>query len=210
MDKEKTGQLIRESRIKQGLTQNQLADAIGVTNKAVSRWETGNSFPDIALLSPLSKVLDLKIEELVLGEKQETTTHDEIIEEIVKEVQNQKNTTAKKIWNILLYAGIIFFFLLLLVILFLCACFFFIDGEINIEDAKLTCIWGIFAIGLILFRFGFPLLGIGISGISLNNKKPKKRFTKILLILIMVISFIWLGHGIYAVLSNWFLYSTTH
>ena len=210
MDKEKTGQLIRESRIKQGLTQNQLADAIGVTNKAVSRWETGNSFPDIALLSSLSKVLDLKIEELVLGEKQETTAHDEIIEDIVKEVQNQKNTTAKKIWNILLYAGIIFFFLLLLVILFLCACFFFIDGEINIEDAKLTCLWGIFAIGLILFRFGLPLLGIGISGISLNNKKPKKRFTKILLISIMVISFIWLGHGIYAVLSNWFLYSTTH
>lgn len=58
MDKVKTGELIREMRIKQDLTQNQLADQLGVTNKAVSRWETGNSFPDITLLSQLAQQLD--------------------------------------------------------------------------------------------------------------------------------------------------------
>ena len=43
MDKEKTGILIKEMRIKKGMTQKQLADTVGVSNKAVSRWETGGS-----------------------------------------------------------------------------------------------------------------------------------------------------------------------
>ena len=42
MDKETTGKLIREKRIEKGMTQTQLADELGVSNKAVSRWETGD------------------------------------------------------------------------------------------------------------------------------------------------------------------------
>lgn len=59
MDKEKTGILIKEMRIKKGMTQKQLADTVGVSNKAVSRWETGNSFPDVALLDKLAEALDI-------------------------------------------------------------------------------------------------------------------------------------------------------
>lgn len=50
MDKEKTGTLIKEARIRKGYSQQELGDIIGVTNKAVSRWERGESFPDVALL----------------------------------------------------------------------------------------------------------------------------------------------------------------
>lgn len=206
MDKEKTGKLIKESRIKKGLTQHQLADAVGVTNKAVSRWETGNSFPDIALLSTLSEILDLKIEELVLGEKQEINVHNEIVEDIVLEARKQKESKSKKIIAIFLYLPIIFFFLLLVVFIFFYACYFLIDNERNIEEAQLTCTWVVFAILLILYRFGLPLLGISIPGILLKNAKVKKRFIRFLLILIIITSFIWLGKGIYIYLSNCFLY----
>ena len=70
MDKERTGQLIAELRKEKGLTQKQLADVINVTDKAVSKWERGLSFPDISMLEPISEVLDVSIMELLAGEKQ--------------------------------------------------------------------------------------------------------------------------------------------
>jgi len=71
MDKEKTGQLITELRKEKGLTQKQLAEILNVTDKAVSKWERGLSFPDISMLEPLSSVLDVSIMEILAGRKQE-------------------------------------------------------------------------------------------------------------------------------------------
>lgn len=68
MDKEKTGMLIKEARISKGYTQSELADILGVTNKAVSHWEKGESYPDVGLLESLSSCLGISIEELVVGE----------------------------------------------------------------------------------------------------------------------------------------------
>ena len=55
MDKLKTGELIREARKGKKYTQSELGDLIGVTNKAVSRWENGESFPDIGVLENLAQ-----------------------------------------------------------------------------------------------------------------------------------------------------------
>lgn len=71
MDKERTGQLITELRKEKGLTQKQLADALNVTDKAVSKWERGLSFPDISMLEPISEVLGISIMEILAGERQE-------------------------------------------------------------------------------------------------------------------------------------------
>ncbi len=68
MDKIKTGQLIKDARNKKGYTQQELGDIVGVTNKAVSRWENGESFPDVAVLESLAAALDIKIDELIIGE----------------------------------------------------------------------------------------------------------------------------------------------
>lgn len=68
MDLKKTGELIAESRKSLRLTQKQLADAVGVTDKAISRWETGRGFPDAAYLQPLSQALGVSITEIVNGE----------------------------------------------------------------------------------------------------------------------------------------------
>lgn len=69
MDLTKTGQFIAVSRKAQGITQKELADLIGVTDKAVSRWETGKGFPDVSVLKALSGALGVSITEIVNGEK---------------------------------------------------------------------------------------------------------------------------------------------
>lgn len=71
MDKEQTGQLITELRKEKGMTQKQLADALNVTDKAVSKWERGLSFPDISMLEPISNVLDISIMEILAGKRQD-------------------------------------------------------------------------------------------------------------------------------------------
>ena len=65
MEKEKIGKYIREKRTRLGMTQQQLADRIQVTEKAVSRWETGLNFPDIALFDDLVRTLGLSVVELL-------------------------------------------------------------------------------------------------------------------------------------------------
>ena len=87
MDKERTGQLITELRKEKGLTQKQLAEALNVTDKAVSKWERGLSFPDISMLEPISQALDISIMELLAGERKgedEPLTREEA-QQIVKE-----------------------------------------------------------------------------------------------------------------------------
>lgn len=68
MDMQKTGSFIAARRRAAGLTQLELARKLGVTDKAVSKWERGLSCPDIALLSPLAECLDITLEELLAGE----------------------------------------------------------------------------------------------------------------------------------------------
>lgn len=90
MDKEKTGQLITLLRKEKGLTQKQLADALNVTDKAVSKWERGLSFPDISMLEPISELLDISILEILAGERQDrndTLTREEASELINASVE---------------------------------------------------------------------------------------------------------------------------
>ena len=67
MDCEKIGQLIRNIRREKGYTQKQLADIIGVGDKAVSKWERGCGLPDVTLWQSLSEVLSVNIEDILSG-----------------------------------------------------------------------------------------------------------------------------------------------
>ena len=69
MDTVKTGKFISELRRDAGLTQEQLGERLGVTNKTVSRWETGTYMPPIESLEVLSKVLRVSINEIIAGER---------------------------------------------------------------------------------------------------------------------------------------------
>ena len=68
MDIEKIGNFIALCRKMKGLTQQKLADELGITNKAVSKWETGQGIPDVSLLPALSEILGVTVDELLTGE----------------------------------------------------------------------------------------------------------------------------------------------
>ena len=63
-----TGTTIKKLREAKGITQNELAEKIGVTSKAVSKWETSKGLPDITLIEPLSKILGISVVELMSGD----------------------------------------------------------------------------------------------------------------------------------------------
>ena len=68
MDKYVTGAVIRKLRENKKMTQEELAQKIFVSSKAVSKWETGQGFPDISLLEPLAQALGISVIELLSGE----------------------------------------------------------------------------------------------------------------------------------------------
>ena len=68
MDKYVTGAVIRRLREQKKMTQEELAEKLFVSGKAVSKWEMGKGYPDISLLQPLAKALDLSVIELLSGE----------------------------------------------------------------------------------------------------------------------------------------------
>ncbi len=68
MNQGKIGAFISERRKAKGWTQSQLAEKLGITDKAVSKWETGRSMPDLSLFMPLCTLLEITLNELFAGE----------------------------------------------------------------------------------------------------------------------------------------------
>ena len=81
MDIIKIGKYIAENRKKKNMTQEQLAEKLGVTSKTISRWENGNYMPDISILKPLSEELGITLNDLLSGEKVEKEKYQEKLEE---------------------------------------------------------------------------------------------------------------------------------
>jgi len=79
MNQEKIGKFITECRKQKNLTQNELADKLGITDKAISKWENGRCMPDISLLEELCSILGVTINELLSGERNTNNSSDKII-----------------------------------------------------------------------------------------------------------------------------------
>ena len=69
MNQQKVGKFIQERRKEKGLTQLELAEKLGVSNRTISKWETGRSLPDYSMFNDLCSELDISINELLSGEK---------------------------------------------------------------------------------------------------------------------------------------------
>lgn len=115
MDMRKTGQLIGMLRKERSMTQKELADKINVTDKAVSRWETGKGFPEPSTLRPLAEALGTSITELVNGERDSAGAGGDTAEKAVLEAlefarqAKERTQTAMIIANIILLALLAFY-----------------------------------------------------------------------------------------------------
>ena len=90
MDQIKIGTFLKTLRKEKNLTQEQLAEQLGVSNRTVSRWETGSNMPDISLLTEISEFYDVSIPELIYGERKSENMREE-----VKEVAETMSDYAK-------------------------------------------------------------------------------------------------------------------
>ena len=120
MDQERIGKFIASSRKKQKLTQQELAERLGVTNKSISRWENGKTLPDISFFKPLCEILNISIEELINGEKTDFKRKNDSVEKAIINTMNTKEKEKRKMNKIisilLIFITIIIFILFLLII----------------------------------------------------------------------------------------------
>ncbi len=94
MDQEKIGKFIAECRKKRKMTQSELGEKLGVTEKSISNWENGRNMPDLSLFKPLCNELNISLNDLMSGEKVIEKEYQEKLEEnIIKTI----NYTSKKI-----------------------------------------------------------------------------------------------------------------
>ena len=96
MDQEKIGKFIAECRKAKKITQSELAEQLGVTDRSISNWENGKNMPDLSLFKPLCEILEITINELLSGEKINKSKYQEKFEE---NIVNTINYTNKKIYK---------------------------------------------------------------------------------------------------------------
>lgn len=98
MDQVKCGELIAALRKEKGLTQKELGSQLGVSDRAVSNWERGIRFPDIALLEELSDILEVSILELLRGERMEQEIGSAEMEQTIKEALQVQKKELNRNW----------------------------------------------------------------------------------------------------------------
>ena len=99
MDKRAFGAFVAQLRKEKGWTQRELADQLHITDKAVSKWETGASIPDTALLIPLAELLGVTVTELLLCQRQEKPMEPEAVEDVVKTAIRYAEGKPKRAWK---------------------------------------------------------------------------------------------------------------
>lgn len=158
MDQIKIGRFIAERRKLQGLTQAQLAEKLNITDRAVSKWETGRSLPDATLMLALCEILGISVNELLSGEKvtmeNNQEKNEQLLLEMAKEIERKNKTIWSAMWAIMtvsmlaLFAGLFaaaFFVpegpwqlvvILAVVVVFLIPCFYALKLEVSVGAYK--------------------------------------------------------------------------
>lgn len=97
MNQDKIGQFISVCRKEQKLTQGELAEKLGVTDKSISNWENGRNMPDLALFKPLCEILNITINDLISGERiNEEKYQDKLEENIINTIDYSNKKVLEK------------------------------------------------------------------------------------------------------------------
>lgn len=107
MDQGKIGRFIAERRKIKGLTQRELAERLLVTDRAVSKWETGRAMPDSSIILDLCKILSISVNDLFCGEVVTMENYDKELEKNLLEMKKQKEDADRRLLHIEIVVGII-------------------------------------------------------------------------------------------------------
>lgn len=97
MDQIKTGRFIALMRKNKKLTQRQLADKLGISDKTISKWECGNGLPEVSLMMPLCEILEISVNELLSGECLTECQYQIKAEENIMNLMKEKEESKKKL-----------------------------------------------------------------------------------------------------------------
>lgn len=146
MDQTKIGSFIAEIRKAQNLTQKQLADTLGISDKTVSKWECGKGLPDVSLMLPLCGVLNITVNDLLSGEKISEIDYQKKAEENMMRLM-QENEENKKRMALSVVCGVI-------TIIAVCAL---------VVIASYIAMPPMVRIGLLVFAAATAIMGIGAA-----------------------------------------------
>jgi len=158
MDQIKIGKFIAQCRKKVGLTQLQLAEKLGITDRAVSKWERGKALPDAAIMLELCGILCISVNELLSGEKinmeNNNQKNEQLLLDMAKELEKKNKTIWTSMWAIMivsmtaLFAGLIIAAYVIpegvwqlvtifgLCVVFLIPCFYALKLEVSVGAYK--------------------------------------------------------------------------
>ncbi len=107
MNQVKIGKFIAECRKKENLTQMQLAEKLNITDRAISKWETGKAMPDSSIMLELCDILKISVNDLLSGEVVTMENYNKQIEENLLEMTKQKQESDKRLLAIEIFVGVI-------------------------------------------------------------------------------------------------------
>ena len=151
MNQERIGKFISELRKEKSMTQDQLAEKLGVTDKSISRWENGKTMPDLSMLTILSRELNVEISELLNGRrmnKEELEKLRDTINNIIEYSNEEKKVKTSKLNNYF-RAGLICILIVILDNQFNLLSYIFKDNIPNFIDGALC------GLGLLFEFIGF-------------------------------------------------------
>ena len=188
MDQKKIGLFLKELRKEKQLTQEQLAERFGVTNRSVSRWETGSNMPDLSILVELADFYDVDIRDIIDGERKGEDMNKEEKERlqlVADYAETEKNTLLMRL-RIISIVGLISLIagLTMMVVSR--------DNNLPIYDYLMGTLMGV-AIGALLVAVFYS------TGVLENMRKRKRTFMKVLLVISILIL---LGTFIAAIIAS--------
>ena len=107
MDQVKIGKFIADCRKRENLTQMQLAEKLGITDRAVSKWETGRALPDSSIMLELCTILGITVNDLLSGEVITMDNYSEEMENNLLELVKQKEKTDKWLLSLEVVIGVV-------------------------------------------------------------------------------------------------------
>ena len=145
MDQVKIGKFVAERRRNVNLTQMQLAEMLNITDRAVSKWETGKSMPDSSIMLELCDILKISVNDLLCGEVVTMDNYNKELENNLLEMINQKEQADKRLLALEIFIGVVVSVVLFILIL--------MASFVHMAD------W----LRVILIIIGFIIFAIGIT-----------------------------------------------